>query len=355
MIKLNRRHKDSIFRALFSDKENFLSLYNALHDTNFTLETTDIQPLEIKQTMYTTYKNDVSMLINGELIVLLEHQSTINNNMPFRCLEYITRLYEHLLKNENRYKETIISLPVPEFYVFYNGNKELKNNTILKLSDAYKKRPKIIPLELNVIVKNIKSTTSQNSELKMMKHCTILKEYSRFIEIIEEHKRNKRGLKKAIQASIKEGILSEFLENNFKEVMNMLCARYSYKTDVRVKAQEQAEELAKDIAKNMAKDMAQDLAKDMAKDMANDLAKDMAQNLAKNMAKDMAKDLAKNMAIDLAKEIAKEMAQDIAKEIAKDMAENVKLNITKQMIEKNIPVNTISEITGISEEQILKL
>ena len=34
------------------------------------------------------------MLLNGKIIILVEQQSSINENMPLRFLEYICRLYE---------------------------------------------------------------------------------------------------------------------------------------------------------------------------------------------------------------------------------------------------------------------
>ena len=124
MAKRNRNVKDSLFCDLFGrdkdGKKNFLSLYNAIHSTNLTLENTRIEYKEIPQTIYKTFNNDVSMLINDKLIVMLEHQSTINENMPFRLLEYITRIYESLMENENRYAERRIMIPYPEFYVFYH-------------------------------------------------------------------------------------------------------------------------------------------------------------------------------------------------------------------------------------------
>ena len=37
--------------------------------------------------LFTSQKNDLSFIINGKLVVLVEHQSSINENMPFRFLQ----------------------------------------------------------------------------------------------------------------------------------------------------------------------------------------------------------------------------------------------------------------------------
>jgi hypothetical protein len=56
-------------------------------------------PIEINTlegALYRKFLNDVSFLAGKKLIILMEHQSTINPNMALRILQYITRLYELL-------------------------------------------------------------------------------------------------------------------------------------------------------------------------------------------------------------------------------------------------------------------
>ena len=73
-VKVQRNYKDTVFRMLFKDKENLLSLYNALNKTTYT----DVKGLEIttlENAVYMNYKNDVSFVFDFELM-LYEHQST---------------------------------------------------------------------------------------------------------------------------------------------------------------------------------------------------------------------------------------------------------------------------------------
>ena len=96
----NRNHKDSLFIDLFckdqkSGKENFISLYNALHQTNLDLKTTTLQEVNIENILYMALSNDIAMLVDGRLVVLVEHQSTINENMPLRLLEYDILVLPH--------------------------------------------------------------------------------------------------------------------------------------------------------------------------------------------------------------------------------------------------------------------
>ncbi len=37
-MRINREHKDRLFKFIFEKKENLLQLYNALNDTNVTIQ-----------------------------------------------------------------------------------------------------------------------------------------------------------------------------------------------------------------------------------------------------------------------------------------------------------------------------
>ena len=66
-------------------KENFLSLYNALHHTNLPLSC-PVENIRLDNIMYMNIVNDVSCLVDDKIIVLAEHQSTINENMSSQRL-----------------------------------------------------------------------------------------------------------------------------------------------------------------------------------------------------------------------------------------------------------------------------
>ena len=78
--EVNRRYKDTVFRMLFSDAENALSLYNGLNGTAYT-DIAKLQYNTMENAIYMNVKNDVSFLI-GHWMHLYEHQSTWNTNMP---------------------------------------------------------------------------------------------------------------------------------------------------------------------------------------------------------------------------------------------------------------------------------
>ena len=239
MSTVNRKYKDSVFVDLFSEdekaKENFLSLYNALHNTNLQLSC-PVENIRLDNVMYMNIINDVSCLVDNKIIILAEHQSTINENMPLRFLQYIARLYEKLQSPTDRYLRKLSKIPTPEFYVFYNGVEDYPNTTVLKLSNAFITTPVAPPLELEVTVYNI----NKNRGAKVLSRCKTLDEYSLFVEEVRSQIQldPENGFTNAVKLCIEKGILKEYLQRKSREVINMLVAEYDYDTDIAVQRQE---------------------------------------------------------------------------------------------------------------------
>ncbi|MDR1961506.1 MAG: Rpn family recombination-promoting nuclease/putative transposase, partial [Gracilibacteraceae bacterium] len=89
--------------------------------------------------------------------MLLEHQSSLNRNMPLRLLMYVARLYEKIIDSRSIYMDRLVTVPRPEFIVFYNGAEDLPDHSVLRLSDAFARTdlPEPPPLELAADVYNI--------------------------------------------------------------------------------------------------------------------------------------------------------------------------------------------------------
>ena len=242
----NRNYKDSVFVDLFAKdiyaKKNFISLYNALHDTNLDPESTSVDPVMIEQVLYMKYYNDIAMLVDNKIVVLVEHQSTINENMPFRLLEYIARIYEKLTSPRDKFGKKLVKLPVPEFYVFYNGTDDFPSEKTLKLSDAFIQPDDkygitdYFPLEISVKVININIDTNNPILLR----CNVLQQYSTFVEMVRQNIADDIDdpFTAAINMAIDLGVLSNYLERKSTEVRNMLLAEYDYDTDIAVQRKE---------------------------------------------------------------------------------------------------------------------
>ena len=263
----NRNYKDSVFVDLFAKditaKENFVSLYNALHETNLDYKTTEVKPVMIEQVLYMKYYNDIAMLIDNKIVVLIEHQSTINENMPFRILEYIARIYEKVVETKNKFGKKLVKIPLPEFYVFYNGKEDFPLEKTLKLSDAFILPEKEysadfinFPLEITVKVVNINVDKGN----PILKRCKILDQYSEFIEIVRKSIESGTDdpFTTAISQAVKEGFLSDYLARKSTEVENMLMTEYDYDTDIAVQREEAYEDgLSKGIKQGISQGISQ--------------------------------------------------------------------------------------------------
>ena len=94
-VKATKKYKDTIFRMLFENKENLLSLYNAMNHKNYT-DADALQVVTLENSIYMGMKNDLAFILDMNLY-LYEHQSTHNPNMPLRDLFYISNEYQKLV------------------------------------------------------------------------------------------------------------------------------------------------------------------------------------------------------------------------------------------------------------------
>ena len=267
MVQENREIKSSVFADLFGDdeldgKRNFLSLYNAIHGTNLKLEETTIKHKKIPQAICKPYDNDISMLINGRLIVLVEHQSTPNENMPLRCLEYYVHLLYGIIPAKARYHESLVKIPTPEFYVFYNGQRKTENEYIMKLSDAFWETQVEPSCELKVRFMSIIGDEGKN--LPVVQKCDMLRQYCEFMDIVFRYQaelketptkdEQKTCYERAIREAISKNILVDYLTRKGTAVINMFTDEYDYNSDMQAKMEDAALRKAIENAKTMLSD-----------------------------------------------------------------------------------------------------
>ena len=259
----NREIKSSVFTDLFGDdelvgKKNFLSLYNALHGTNLKFEETHMERKLVPQSLIKSFSTDVTMELDGRLIAFVEHQSTINQNMPLRFLEYFVHILYGIVPAKARYRKSLYKIPTPEFYVLYNGAEPMPEEVELKLSDSFLEKLEVVQCELKVKVLNIGGRTGL--KLPIVRKCGILEEYCRFMEMVLVRESSLEPdstkedaiavLEEVVRDCIKEGILADYLTRKGTEIINMFLDEYDYDTDIAVQREEAME---KGIEKGMEK------------------------------------------------------------------------------------------------------
>ena len=193
MPTTNRNYKDTIFRMLFSDRKNLLSLYNAVNQRDYQ-NPEDLEIVTLENAIYMGMKNDLAFILDTNLY-LYEHQSTYNPNMPLRDLFYICSEYQKLVDHKSLYSSA-----------FENLSGEPK-------------------LELIVTVLNIND--GHNADL--MHQCSILHEYAQYVARVRHYAGSMPlddAVERAVDECIREGILTEFLSRNRNEVISMSIFEY---------------------------------------------------------------------------------------------------------------------------------
>ena len=236
----NRELKSDVFTALFSEPENAAKLYAALSGEETVPE--DIRITTLEGVLFLARKNDLGFTVKGRMLVISEHQSTVNENMPLRSMLYYGRTMEKLLQDRNLYREKRIPIPTPEFFLFYNGTRDVPDEKVLKLSDGYIVKTKYPMLELTVRMININFPVGH----RLLQECEPLYEYSWFIERIrtylQEDMDRDTAVTLAVKDSVREGIFSDFVAKHGSEVENMLFTQFNMDDALEVRYEEGVED-----------------------------------------------------------------------------------------------------------------
>ena len=219
-----RNYKDRIFRMVFREKKALLALYNAMNETDYENED-DLKVTTLESALYLEMKNDVSFVLYDELL-LYEHQSTKNPNLPLRNLFYVSDVYSELTKDLFLYGSVPVQIPEPKVVVFYNGLENMQEREVLKLSSLYAKKAEHISLELETLVLNV--NVGYNKIL--MERCRQLSDYAQFVSEVRKRLSKKIPLSEAVNEAVEDciqrGILAEFLSKNRAEVIKVSIYEY---------------------------------------------------------------------------------------------------------------------------------
>ncbi len=225
---MSQKYRDSFFRFYFLDKVRLLSLCNAL-----TGEDSD-NPEEIKintleETFFSKRKNDISCEYRGRQLILIEHQTTLNENMPLRFLLYYVKLLDKIYEKEfsgKLYAQKSIKLLRPEFYVLYNGFRAAAEYREMRLSDSFKEFTD--SLELKVKFYNVNHPYNKN----LIEKSESLEDYCVFVERVKFNKHLGMNDDEAFYEAYKYCMstrtsMRKFLEEHEWELNSMIITEYN--------------------------------------------------------------------------------------------------------------------------------
>ena len=217
-----------------------------------------------------------------KIVVLLEHQSTINENVPVRLLMYIGRIYEKIVDREKLYQKKAEKIPTPEFIVLYNGKAPYPDHQELRLSAAFKNvedlknyRDNEFPLELVVNVYNI----NHGRNPQILEKSETLKNYSIFMDKINEYKRNfplEEAMEGAIKYCIEQKILQQFLEVHGAEIINMLFEEPSIERIIEIRVEEEVKEVVEEAVKEAVEEAVKEAVKETTEEVRENTREEIA-------------------------------------------------------------------------------
>ena len=247
--RMRRNHKDGLFCRLFAEKENALSLYNALTGSSYT-DADGLEIVTLEDAVYLSQKNDCAVCVQSSL-ALFEQQSSWNPNMPLRGLLYFAADYAGWLARHKKdvHSSGLVKIPAPSYYVLYNGTAERKDREELRLSDAFEKPAEGYEWTAHVVNVNAGHNTA------ILDRCELLGEYADFIADARQKQQEGLSPDDAVVAAVdacirRDGKLAEFMRIHKAEVNTMYLFGVDFEKIHREAVREEAwnDGLAKGLA-----------------------------------------------------------------------------------------------------------
>ncbi len=220
MPEIKRTIKDSVFTYLFSQPEYARELYLNLHPEDQDVTEADIKLVTLENVLTTGQYNDLGLQVRDKLILLMEAQSTFSPSIPLRLLMYLADTYrEYVLREKiSLYSDKKITIPRPELYVVYTGERKNAPN-VMRLSDLYEGAG-------NAEVE-VKVLCGENSQ-------QILGQYVEFCKISNEqvslHGKTETAASETIRICLEQKVLVPFLNERQKEVHDIMRTLFDQET-----------------------------------------------------------------------------------------------------------------------------
>lgn len=214
----NRKIKDSVFTNLFQDKKYLLQLYKALHPETPNVTEDEIADVTIKHVLIDADYNDLGFSVGNRLMILIESQSTWTLNIIIRALMYLIQTYHDYFKrtNQNLYGSKKVTMPTPELYVIFTGERKNIPDTISLSKEFFGGAKIAIDAEVKVLY--------QENEKD------IIGQYIIFSKIYNEQRKLYGNTRQAITETIcickDRNILKDYLESKEQEVVDIMMTLF---------------------------------------------------------------------------------------------------------------------------------
>ena len=231
---VNRNSKDSVFCDLFEQPEYLLQMYAALHPEDDITSVTDITLVTLDHKLLQAQYNDLGFIVGNRLMILVEAQSTWTVNILIRFLMYLGETYQRYIRNNriNVYSTKRASLPTPELYVIYPGERGDKPEEISLTRDVFGIDPEGAFVDVRAKI------------LYDGKKGDIINQYIAFCRVFDEqtkiHGRTMKAVEETIRICKDKDVLREYLAD--REVAELMFGYFNMEEQLEYLRQEEREE-----------------------------------------------------------------------------------------------------------------
>lgn len=253
-IPINRKAKDTFFKKVYESEERQRKLAADL----LGLESGKVSAANVRPVLFGNKENDLAFLCDDIFYIMMEEQSSVSPNIPYRMLEYIVAGLRSTVDSERLlYGKGRVYFPVPKLYLLQIGLEQQENRLPamlqhdISLSESYisssrrnKDRAASPDLEVDVHVYDFRMTQKEilayiEQELKperFMHYEGDMQNYALTANGITYMQRSERNEKyiKPVNISSTEEYLGLLLERGIfvdllsdKEVCDMTMAQFS--------------------------------------------------------------------------------------------------------------------------------
>ena len=235
-LNAKRNGKDTVFGDLFHIPRYTAQLVNELHE-DLNVNENEIRAVTLHPVLLKQPYNDLGVLVRDKLMIFVEAQSTWSVNVLIRLLIYLALSYgEYIKENElNVYGTKPLSLPNPEFYIIYTGDKQ---DCPAELSLAQEFFGDVAAVDLTARV--ITETEGNGIAEQYIRFCKI------FTAQVKIHGYTEKAIAETIRICRDENILAEYLKSRKKEVVTAMNMLFDQEYAVKVYAKEYAKEYARE-------------------------------------------------------------------------------------------------------------
>lgn len=228
--------KDSVFSDIFGTKKYLLQLYQSLHPEDKGTREEDLKNITIKNILINGLYNDLGFQVGERVIILVESQSSWTMNIIVRALLYLAQTYQDYLdaQGQDLYGSKKVSLPKPELYVIYTGERKGKPEYV-SLSDEF------FGGQESALEVSIRMLYGDNGNDIVGQYVTFTKVYS---EQRKVYGRTKEAILETIRICKDKDILREYLESRESEVLDMMMTIFDDETIMRNHIRSQRAEAA---------------------------------------------------------------------------------------------------------------